>query len=419
MKKILSFILLSISFLCAFSQSDTLLNKNGKFVKLNNLYVLPPLYRVDDSTITSVSTNYWKLASVNTIYHDSGTVTIYNDTVGVTANGSSGLILQNRTAATVSVPVSAAAMSFIGNTWITGGGARSVPTEWRIVPVAYLGTTGSLDFRFFLNGVAGGQTLTIGQNLVTYNAMTGANFTASGTSTLNAVNISGVTTIGHTFFGGYATYDNLLLNPNYTISSGGTTTKGFYNAIGIKQTAAGLNNSKLGGFSNNIGENRFTTTGLDRSGFGITDSVNGSAVVEVRTATSTGLVGGFLLPRVTKVQRNNIISSLLGTITAGGSAYNGIANNVVLTGGSGTGATADIGYTSGSVSYVWIRNIGSGYKVGDVLSATLQGGSGFTYTISAVGAPAVGLEVYQTDNTEGPRWYTSSGWATTAITIDP
>lgn len=425
MKKILFTILVSFAFSQGFTQARVLLGQNGKVIQdtVRKLNVVAPLYKINDSTISSSAVSLWKQSAANTIYHDSGTVTIYNDTANVT-NGSSALILKNRTAATVSVPVSAAAFSFFGNTWVSSGGGMSVPTEWRIIPVAALGTAGNLDFRSFLNGVIGAQVLTLNgtTGTATYNTMTGANFTASGISTLNAVNISGVTTIGHTFFGGYTTYDNLLLSPNYTITSGGSATKGFYNAIGIKQTATGLNNSKLGGFSNNIGENRFTTSGLDRSGFGITDSVNGSAVLEIRTATSTGLVGGLLLPRVTKAQRNNIISSLTGTISGGTGNTLGFKSYWPLTGGSGTGATADISNSGGVINYVWIRDIGSGYKVGDVLSASGLGGTGFTYTLTTVGAPADGLSVIVTGEIGGSylSWYnaSTSGWVKATSTSD-
>jgi flagellin len=54
-------------------------------------------------------------------------------------------------------------------------------------------------------------------------------------------------------------------------------------------------------------------------------------------------------------------------VTAGGAA--GIAHSISLSGGSGTGATADIAYDdTGKVTGVTIRNAGTGYKAGDVLS---------------------------------------------------
>lgn len=78
-----------------------------------------------------------------------------------------------------------------------------------------------------------------------------------------------------------------------------------------------------------------------------------------------------------------------GAITAAGTLYtNGVYQNVPLTGGSGSGATADITITGGAVTGVDIDNIGQGYLVGDVLSvaaASVGGtGSGFHWTVDSV-----------------------------------
>ncbi len=75
-----------------------------------------------------------------------------------------------------------------------------------------------------------------------------------------------------------------------------------------------------------------------------------------------------------------------GTITTPGTLYtNGTYNNVSLTGGTGSGATADITISGASVTNVSILSIGVGYIVGDILSANSSDiggtGSGFAYTI--------------------------------------
>lgn len=74
---------------------------------------------------------------------------------------------------------------------------------------------------------------------------------------------------------------------------------------------------------------------------------------------------------------------------AGGTGYtNGVYTGVSLTGGTGSGATADITVAGGIVTIVTIVNGGSGYVVGDVLSANAVDiggtGSGFTFTILAI-----------------------------------
>ncbi len=82
-----------------------------------------------------------------------------------------------------------------------------------------------------------------------------------------------------------------------------------------------------------------------------------------------------------------VISSL-GTLTAGTGYTNGVYYNVLLTGGSGSAAYADITVSGGGVVAVVIRNGGCLYKVGDTLSAAVADiggtGSGFSVPVSAV-----------------------------------
>jgi hypothetical protein len=70
------------------------------------------------------------------------------------------------------------------------------------------------------------------------------------------------------------------------------------------------------------------------------------------------------------------------TISSAGSGYtNGTYLLTPLTGGTGTGATADIVVAGGVVTSVTIANRGTGYTVGDFLSATIPAGAGFVLTI--------------------------------------
>jgi hypothetical protein len=78
-----------------------------------------------------------------------------------------------------------------------------------------------------------------------------------------------------------------------------------------------------------------------------------------------------------------------GTIT-GGSAYtNGTYLNVLLTGGAGTGAVANIVVSGGAVTSVTLTQGGTGYVVGNTLSAaasTIGGtGAGFSIPVATVG----------------------------------
>jgi hypothetical protein len=76
---------------------------------------------------------------------------------------------------------------------------------------------------------------------------------------------------------------------------------------------------------------------------------------------------------------------LTATITNAGSAYtNGTFNNTPLTGGAGTGATANITVAGGVVTTVVINGHGKNYAVGNTLSASLAGGAGFVLTVATL-----------------------------------
>jgi hypothetical protein len=93
----------------------------------------------------------------------------------------------------------------------------------------------------------------------------------------------------------------------------------------------------------------------------------------------------FHYPVATSWETSATAGVLTGTLTAVGSAYtNGTYAYKTLTGGTGTGATATIVVTAGSVASVTINNRGTGYTVGNQLSATIPGGSGFIYTVNSL-----------------------------------
>jgi hypothetical protein len=76
---------------------------------------------------------------------------------------------------------------------------------------------------------------------------------------------------------------------------------------------------------------------------------------------------------------------LTATITSGGSAYtDGTYTNQALTGGDGTGATANITVAGGIVTAVVINGHGVNYAVGNTLSASIAGGSGFILTVATL-----------------------------------
>jgi hypothetical protein len=69
----------------------------------------------------------------------------------------------------------------------------------------------------------------------------------------------------------------------------------------------------------------------------------------------------------------------------GGTAYtNGTYTNTALTGGSGSMAKATIVVAGNTVTTVTITNGGSGYVVGNILSAVIPAGSGFTVRVATI-----------------------------------
>ena len=73
---------------------------------------------------------------------------------------------------------------------------------------------------------------------------------------------------------------------------------------------------------------------------------------------------------------------LTATITDAGSGYvDGFYNDTPLTGGSGTGATANITVSIGTVITAVINGHGVNYAVGDILSASIAGGAGFLFEV--------------------------------------
>lgn len=85
------------------------------------------------------------------------------------------------------------------------------------------------------------------------------------------------------------------------------------------------------------------------------------------------------------------VLSGFGAITGGSGYTNGVYENVSLTGGNGTGATATITIAGGVVSDVELTNGGSLYLVGDSLSAATAdiggSGSGFSVLVDNINNP--------------------------------
>jgi hypothetical protein len=121
-------------------------------------------------------------------------------------------------------------------------------------------------------------------------------------------------------------------------------------------------------------------------GLRTTDGTNPAVTVGLELANASGKlrVIGFNLQ-----YDHGPIKSLDSSTLVAGSNYDPVANtttyeNVALTGGTGTGATADITVVNGEVSSAVINNRGTNYLDSETLSANLTGGSGFSIDIGAL-----------------------------------
>lgn len=351
----------------------------------------------------------WK-QNGNDVYYDQGNVGIPVDTpayqlhiqkTSVTKGDNSGLYLQSTDAssgAKISPPLIIGAVNnnsgtlsyrdFIIETETPGSASLSnlkiyPRTNYGTytTPIFTLGDNGSLTLPGIITQTAGG-TNSFSAAISSAGNIISTNGSANSQTRYGFRNTGSANTISGTFYG-FSQESTLLVGYGATLIP----------------------------FRNLYGTNLFNQSG-GSTGIGV-DSVNSSAKLELKDSTK-----GFLLTRMTKAQRDKIISSITGSITNAGSGYTTTTGSpIALTGGSGSGAYGIFVVSGGVVTSMTITVVGAGYQVGDVLSFSGTG-TGFQYTLSAVGAPAEGLQIYQTDNDPGPRYYIGGTWYKTTLTAD-
>jgi hypothetical protein len=150
---------------------------------------------------------------------------------------------------------------------------------------------------------------------------------------------------------------------------------GIIGAIGGITVGNFYTNSTTGYVTASIAGTVMTVTAVSSGALVVGQTVFGTGVTANTTITSFGSGSG-------GVGTYNVSSSQ--TVASTSISCIGVFRNTPLTGGSGTGATANIIILNSRIYSVEIVNAGVNYAVGDTLSATFSGSSNGIATISAV-----------------------------------
>jgi gliding motility-associated-like protein len=146
------------------------------------------------------------------------------------------------------------------------------------------------------------------------------------------------------------------------------------------------------------------------------------------TDFSPGATSTISTPAIAYTSSNTAIATIIngsvfkvGTITAGVNYLSGTYNNVSLTGGTGTGAKANIVVIGGGVASITITTGGTGYTNGDVLSAATSSlgnvGIGFSFIASA--GPVVHPITAGTITLEATQQGSAAGTLKAATLVSP
>ncbi len=244
-------------------------------------------------------------------------------------------------------------------------------------------------------GTGSGATahLTISAGLVTTATINfkGINYTVGDVLTISATSLSIKASGTYTFNSGIPlNTETIILNgTTWTfVTSGATgnqTNIGVDLAATLTQLAIDLNASSNGG----IAVATYTVSPTVLTILYKTAGTAGNAYTLAAGTYAGSISGGTLAGGV-----DGTGSGFQYTVlTTEGSYTNGTYPGVALTGGSGTGAVATIVVSNRVVSSVTLTTHGSGYVVGDVLSANTADigggqGTGFAYTVLTIGGGA-------------------------------
>lgn len=112
-----------------------------------------------------------------------------------------------------------------------------------------------------------------------------------------------------------------------------------------------------------------------------------------------------------------------GEISTGGTLYtDGTYQDVEITGGAGSGASADITVTAGAVAVVTLKDGGQDFAIGNILTAAATNiggtGSGFTWTVDTI-TSTIDSEIIMPEEYEEALMYNLALRACSFYQVDP
>lgn len=265
--------------------------------------------------------------------------------------------------------------------WGTGGSNYNPGTN---IPVTFSGGTGT--------GASGVMTVVHGGEIATGTIEGGTGYTVGTYYNVPTFNLSGTgsgaqATVTVEQAGGEILSLATKWNPGHNLPYGGELT--LYGPNGATATVIVTSGSGA------IGSTLITNAGDDY----VVGTYN-------QVPLNVDSAGGEWAEATITVTGNKVGAFTL----VGGSGYTpGTYTATALTGGSGTNATADIVVAGGGVTSVVMTNRGSGYAVGDTLTATIPGGTNFSMTITSLYGTVTGLTFLYSPNTgdinnDRPLW---------------
>jgi len=276
---------------------------------------------------------------------------------------------------------------------------------------------------------------------------------------LNSYNVDNIhpSTKGHRqiYEAGYRAMDSLLNSNVNQLLYAGAGNNNILGALRVLGNTSAINPMPINGtgpsleiyttvtpVANLLAYNRTTATQIPLSIVGSTLTLNSgffssngnflvgsttdipSSQLSIVNNTSVLPKGAISAPKITLNKRDSITSSILTTTkTASGSGYSSSGSNVAFTCVScanplAAGAIAlSVNVSAGAVTSYSAQINGTNYTVGDQLTASFNGGTGFNVTVATVNTGVSGLQTYVTDQNQvsiynGTSWsgalYTSS-----------